>query len=157
MKKHVWRPLYVVLGVIALLLAARYFLVPSDFGVHGKNFTYGFHRAGNINEWQAVSIKYQGRESCNECHSENVATNSSSKHGPIQCENCHGPALNHPENPEKLTIDTSRDLCLRCHSYLPTPGSLRAGIKSIAPDTHNPGTPCIDCHNPHKPDLEEMQ
>jgi predicted CXXCH cytochrome family protein len=156
-KNHVWRPLYLVLAAIALTLVVRYFYVPRDFGVHGKNFTYGFHRAGNIQEWQAVSVKYRGGEGCNECHPENVAANSSSKHAPIHCENCHGPALNHPEDPEKLTIDKSRELCLRCHAALATPGSQRAGIKSIDPADHNPETTCSDCHNPHKPDLEDMQ
>lgn len=157
MKNHVWRPLYLVLAVIALILLGRHFYVPRDFGVHGKNFTYGFHRASNIPEWQAVAVKYQGREGCNDCHPEEVKANASSKHALIQCENCHGPALNHPEDPEKLVIDKSRDLCLRCHAALPTPGSQRARIKGIAPDNHNQGTPCSDCHNPHKPDLEDMR
>jgi predicted CXXCH cytochrome family protein len=156
-KNHVWRPLYLVLGAIALFLLIRHFLVPRDFGVHGRNFTYGFHRGGNIREWQAMPVKYRGRDSCTECHPENGAANASSRHAAIQCENCHGPAVNHPDNPEKLTIDTSRDLCLRCHGALPTPGSGRARIKSIDPDSHNPKTPCSDCHNPHKPDLEEMR
>lgn len=157
MKNHVWRPLYLVLGGIALLLVIRHFFVPKDFGVHGINFTYGFHRGGNIQEWQAMPVKYRGRDSCTECHPENSAANASSKHSPIQCENCHGPALNHPDNPAKLTIDTSRNLCLRCHAALPTPGSQRARLKGISPASHNPGTPCSDCHNPHKPDLEDMQ
>ena len=157
MINHVWRPLYLVLGAIALLLVIRHFLVPKDFGVHGINFTYGFHRAGNIPEWQAVPVKYQGRESCTECHPENVATNASSKHAPIQCENCHSPALNHPDNPAKLAIDISRELCLRCHAALSTPGSLRSRIKGIDPASHNPGIPCRDCHNPHKPNLKDMQ
>lgn len=157
MKNHVWRPLHLILVAIALLLVARYYYVPRDFGVHGKNFTYGYHRAGNIQEWQAVSVKYHGRAGCDECHPENVAANASSKHAPIQCENCHGPALNHPEDPEKLTIDKSRELCLRCHAALFTPGSQRSRIKSIDPADHNPGEPCSGCHNPHKPDLEDMQ
>lgn len=156
MKSHVWRPLYLVLGAIALFLVIRYFLVPKDFGVHGRNFTYGFHRAGDIQEWRAVPVKYQGRDSCTECHPENSAANASSKHAPIQCENCHGPASDHPEDPARLSLDPSRELCLRCHAALPTPGSLRSRIKGIDPDSHNPGIPCRDCHNPHKPDLEEM-
>jgi len=156
MKNHVWRPLYVVLVAIALHLVLRHFLVPPDFGVHGRNFTYGFHRASDIQDWQAMPVKYRGRDFCAECHPENSAANASSKHASIQCENCHGPAVNHPEEPEKLVIDTSRDLCLRCHAALLTPGSERSRIKGIAPDTHNPGMPCSDCHNPHKPNLEDM-
>ncbi len=157
MNNHIWRPLYVVLVIIAFFLVLRYFLVPQDFGVHGVNFTYGYHRAGDINDWQAVPIKYRGREFCNECHPDNAAANASSKHAAIQCENCHGPAFDHPEAPEKLILDTSRDLCLRCHAALHTPSSQRSLIKGIDPDTHNPAIPCSDCHNPHKPDLEDMQ
>ena len=157
MKNHVWRPLFLVLGAVALLLVARYRLVPADFGIHGKSFTYGFYRAGAIKDWQALPVKYRGRQTCQECHPDKATSIASSKHAPIQCENCHGPAQDHPDNPEKLTIDRSRGLCLRCHAALPTPGSQRSLIKSIDPGAHNPGTPCADCHNPHKPNLEDMQ
>ncbi len=68
----------------------------------------------------------------------------------IECENCHGPALEHPSDPQKLTIDRSRELCLRCHTYLPYPTSKRAEMKGIDPDQHNPGGECVGCHNPHQ-------
>lgn len=154
MKNHVLRPLWVALGLIALVLLVRHFMVPADFGVHGRNFTYGFHRLSNIGEWQAVPVKYQGRDSCAACHDIPARENQASRHQAIQCENCHGPALDHPGRPEFLPIDRGRALCLRCHALLPYQGSIRAGIKGIDPETHNPGRPCIACHSPHKPDLE---
>ena len=51
MKNHVLRPLFMSIAVVALILIARAIVVPDDFGVHGqrpdgKNFTYGFYRAG---------------------------------------------------------------------------------------------------------------
>ena len=156
MKNHVLRPLWVVIGIVFLLLVIRHFMVPSDFGVHGRNFTYGYHRLSNIEEWKSFPVKYRGKDTCVECHEENVEENKESKHRLLQCENCHGPALDHPEEPEALVIDTSRELCLRCHAYLPYPSSQRAEIPGIEPDDHNPDTDCSECHNPHKPDLEEM-
>ena len=157
MKNHVLRPLWVAIGAIALILIARHFMVPDDFGVHGNNFTYGFHRLSSIDDWANVPIKYRGKDFCEECHPENVEENMSSKHSVIQCENCHGPALEHPENPETLVIDRARLLCLRCHAYLPYPGNTRSKMKAIDPEEHNPGDECVECHNPHKPNLEDME
>lgn len=156
MKNHVLRPLWVAVGLVILILLIRQFIVPSDFGVHGRNFTYGYHRLSNIEEWKNFPVKYRGKDTCVECHEENAEENKDSKHRILQCENCHGPALDHPEEPETLVIDTSRELCLRCHAYLPYPTSQRAAISGIEPDEHNPDTDCSECHNPHKPDLEEM-
>ncbi len=156
MQNHVLRPLWVAIGFVALILLIRYFVVPEDFGVNGRNFTYGFHRLSNIDEWKEFPVKYQGSEYCFDCHTENADMLSTSKHNIIQCENCHGPARNHPDDPETLTIDRSRELCQRCHTYLPYPNSLRSKLKGIDPADHNPGIECVECHNPHKPDLEGM-
>ena len=157
MKNHVLRPLWVTLAAVALLLVVRHFMVPKDFGIEkGGTFTYNFHRESNIDEWKNFKVKYRGREYCQECHEENVEAILASPHAPIQCENCHGPAIDHPDDPEALIINTSRSLCLRCHTYLPYPTSHRADLPGIDPDEHNPGEDCVDCHNPHNPDLENM-
>ena len=42
MKWHVLRPLWLAIGLVVVLLIARQFLVPEDFGVHGGSFTYNF-------------------------------------------------------------------------------------------------------------------
>lgn len=154
MKNHVLRPLWVAILLVIALLIARELYVPDDFGVNGRNFTYGFHRKGNIDDWKAVKVKYRGREYCQECHEENFQANGASKHRIIQCENCHGPAVDHPDAPEKLTIDRSRALCLRCHAALNYPGSHRSELPAVPPVEHNPATACAECHDPHKPDLE---
>ncbi|MDH5299552.1 MAG: cytochrome c3 family protein [Desulfobulbaceae bacterium] len=153
MKNHVLRPLWVAIGLVALVLLVRHFMVPADFGVHGRNFTYGFHRLGSIDDWKAFPVKYRGKELCGECHEDKAGENQSGKHRIIQCENCHGPALGHPENPEKLPIDRSRELCLRCHAALPYPTSKRGELPVIDPAEHNPGAACSECHNPHNPVL----
>ncbi len=147
---HVLRPLYVFLGVAAVIFIARIFVVPGDFGIHERGYMYGWYRTGNLDEWNAVKVKYQGSEYCRDCHAGEEKQIHSSPHKMIECENCHGPALEHPSDPPKLAIDRSRGLCLRCHTALAYPTSKRAEIKGINPDQHNPGSECAGCHNPHE-------
>ena len=90
-------------------------------------------------------------EYCKGCHEDKVTSLQSSPHTIIPCEDCHGPAMDHPDNPPKLTIDKSREMCLRCHAFLPYPTSGRAVINGIDPEKHNPGVECVSCHNPHNP------
>ncbi len=156
MRNHVLRPLYLAIAFVVLLLLVRQQIVPADFGVNGENFTYGYHRAGSIEDWKSFPIKYQGKEYCAGCHVEHYDSNMASSHRSIPCENCHGPARNHPETPATLEIDQGRHLCLRCHAGLPYPTSQRSELPAIDPEAHNPNMECILCHNPHKPSLEDM-
>ena len=124
---------------------------------------YSYHRKANEMEWKNQPAKYStsGRERmheyCSACHGAIVKVRSEKLHGIIPCEDCHGPALQHPEKPEKLTIDRSRGLCLRCHTNLPYTTSERKRIPGINPKTHNTGLECVKCHNPHNPSLEGMK
>lgn len=158
MKNHVLRPLWVAIAFVALVFLARYFLVPSDFGVQGESFTYNYHRKSNVQEWKDFQVKYLGSDVCVECHSENGESLMASPHAIIECENCHGPGVDHPEteDPAAMTVDTSRLLCIRCHADLNYPGTARAAMPGINPNEHNVDSECVECHNPHNPDLEEM-
>lgn len=147
---HVLRPLYVVLALVVLILAARTLVVPKDFGIHGKGYMYSWHRKANEEDWKNIQVKFQGRDYCQDCHAEQFQMLRSSPHTIIECENCHGPAIDHPSDPQKLPIDRSRELCLRCHTFLPYPTSKRAEIKGIDPDVHSPGLECAGCHDPHR-------
>jgi hypothetical protein len=157
MKNHVFRPLLVVIGIVALILAARTFLVPKDFGVHERGYMYGWYRKANEEDWKKFQVKYLGMEYCKDCHDKNYTGIKKSPHKNIQCENCHGPAVDHPNDPPKLAIDKSRQQCLRCHYPLPYPTSGRSLIRGINPDTHNPDIECSMCHDPHHPNLEGMR
>lgn len=154
MKSHVWRPLYVVLAVVALVLAARVVLVPADFGIGPRGYMYGWHRAGNEQQWKDVAVKYKTSRYCENCHRDKSDEIASSPHGSINCENCHGPALRHPEDPRTLTIDRSRELCARCHFRLEYATSGRGKIRGIDPKTHHPELDCVTCHWPHDPRKE---
>jgi len=157
MKSHVLRPLWVVLGLVAIVLIARTFYVPASFGVHERGYMYGWYRADNAEDWKKVTVKYQGSDYCKTCHPDKYESISMTPHAIIQCESCHGPAKEHPAEPSKLAIDKSRRLCLRCHASLPYPTSGRANIRGIDPDMHNPDIECVMCHNPHKPALEGLK
>ncbi|PLX97996.1 MAG: cytochrome C [Desulfuromonas sp.] len=156
MKNHVWRPLFVVIGLVAGILAFRAVYVPDDFSAQERGYTFGFHRLSNEQEWKDYPAKYKDSDYCHECHDDKVAELESAHHAAIPCENCHGAAIDHPDTPERLNIDRSRDLCIRCHSALFMPSSGRNDIPGIDPASHNSGEQCVDCHNPHNPSLEEM-
>jgi len=151
MKNHVWRPLYIALLLVAAGVIATYLLVPEDFGVHERGYMYGWYRKSNEKEWQAVTVKYHTTASCIPCHRDKYDDIRNSPHGTINCENCHGPLLEHPKSPLTLEINRSRSLCLRCHTRLPYNGSLRGSFKGINPETHHPQAECMMCHYPHNP------
>jgi predicted CXXCH cytochrome family protein len=155
MKNHVWRPVIVVIGIVALILAARAVYVPKDFGVYDRGYIYSWHRKGDEDFWKNFKIKYQGKEYCKDCHDKNYVQISRSPHRSIMCENCHGPAVDHPSEAwPKLVIDKSREQCYRCHVSLPYPTSGRSRIRGFPdPEKHNPGIECVMCHNPHSPKL----
>lgn len=162
MKHVVWRPIAVVLAIVALILVARIFIVPKDFGIGSRGYRFSWHRAGNEQDWKNVEVKFKGRDYCAQCHQDKVDSITASAHANIQCENCHGPAVQsgpdgkpigiHPDQIAKLNVDRSRDLCLRCHNAnLAYPSSGRENMMTVDPDQHNPGNACADCHNPHSP------
>ena len=154
MKSHVWRPLYVAIGLVILILIVRSFLLPDDFGSYERGYMYGWHRLGNEQEWKDFKVKYKTREYCKNCHYDNYEKIMQTPHAIINCENCHGPAVDHPQDPPKLEINKTRQQCLRCHARLPDKGSGRAVIRSVQNAEHNPGMECVLCHNPHKPGFE---
>ena len=158
MKSHVWRPLFVVLGIVVLILIARQFLVPKEFGIHERGYMYGWYNKSNEEYWKTeIAVKYKSAEYCKDCHSDKYSMIMQTPHAIIQCENCHGPAMEHPSDPPKLAIDKSRAQCLRCHYPLPYPTSGRANIRGIDPEKHNPDVECSMCHNPHKPKIGGMK
>ena len=151
MKNHVWRPLFIVLVIVACILLARAVLVPADFGIHERGYMYGWHRKSNEAFWKAYRVKYKTARVCAECHKDKYNDIKDSPHAAISCENCHGPNYDHPEDPVGLKIDRSRALCIRCHAYMPYKNSIRGKIPGIDPQKHYPQAECVMCHYPHNP------
>jgi len=156
-KSHVLRPLYVAILVLAVALIVRQRLVPEGFGAHERGYMYGWHNMNDEQFWKKFPVKYKSSDYCKECHDDKHSSIMRTPHGVIQCENCHGPALDHPNEPPRLPIDRGRAQCLRCHYPLPYPTSGRQNIKSVDPEEHNPGAECSTCHDPHNPNLEGMK
>lgn len=132
-----------VLG-IGGLIGARALLVPESFG------KYGHYRADAVDEVKTQNIVYAGANACYDCHDDVYETKASSYHKGVACEVCHGPAAAHIEDPFEYTPDAprGRGYCPLCHGYDP---SRPSGFPQIIADRHNPGKPCMSCHNPHKP------
>jgi hypothetical protein len=132
-KRHVLHPLWLAIALVGLILFARQFLVPDDL-------------------WKDFPVKYQGNESCLECHEDNVKKHRRSPHKRVQCENCHGPSGNHPDDVASLPLNKERGLCLRCHADLGYPASsARSDLPLIVDKRHKRKSECVSCHNPHDP------
>jgi predicted CXXCH cytochrome family protein len=144
-----------LLDIAALAPVARTYIEPSFEAVSG-DVMYQWHRTDNETEWQDIAVKYQGSDYCKDCHPGQHEKVTASKHAMIQCESCHGPAISHPMDPLKLVIDQRRELCLRCHSYLPYRPAVYSEfstgpipLKMKDPEEHNPGIECVNCHDVH--------
>jgi predicted CXXCH cytochrome family protein len=152
-KEYVWRPLYVLFVIVVLSLAVRFFLLPHDFGVQEQGYKYGYYRGGNVAEWQSRPPHFRSVADCADCHRQ-AESLIASPHVFIACQNCHGPAAGHPDDPPKLAIDTGRGLCLRCHADFSYSAGGRDAVPGIAPLGHYPGRSCVGCHDPHQPRQE---
>jgi hypothetical protein len=130
---------------IAGLVGARYLLVPETFG------DIGHYRAAAVDSIKAHPKKYAGHEQCRMCHRSIAERRLASNHRGVACEVCHGPAAEHASGPMtvKPPAPRERGFCPLCHSYNP---SRPTGFPQIDRVAHNPGKPCISCHDPHAPE-----
>lgn len=140
-----------IIGVvfIAALAVARHLLVPDTFG------EYGHYRAAAADLNRDLPMTYAGSQVCGECHDDIVEMKAHSFHERLSCEICHGPALDHAnlETDELPPIPRGREYCSRCHEY---ESARPTGFPQILTINHNPGLPCLDCHNPHDPTPPEV-
>jgi hypothetical protein len=143
------RPLILLFGLmIAGLITARYLLVPESFG------DYGHYRADAVTEIAELPNAYAGYQACAECHSDIIDKRAGSHHRGLACETCHGPAAAHAEAPDEVTPPAPRDrtFCPVCHGYN---ASRPSGFPQVIATRHNPGKPCMSCHDPHAPTTPE--
>jgi predicted CXXCH cytochrome family protein len=152
----------VVISIVGVagLIGARMIIAPSFTAVN-NDYRYQWHRVANEQEWKDFKVKYQGNAYCKDCHSDQAGKVAASVHAKVQCENCHGPAVEHPDKLPKLVVDKGRNSCLRCHASLPYRPVVYAELpkgtiqlKMINPDEHNSEVQCADCHDPHKAELK---
>ena len=129
---------------IAGLVTFRILFVPASFG------DLGHFRADSIPENMGLPMQYAGAQVCPDCHEDIADQKAKSYHRTLSCEGCHGPALAHTEDYEKVKpmIPSKREQCTICHGYLI---SRPTGFPQINAEAHNPNKPCPTCHNPHDP------
>lgn len=142
------RVFLVAVVIVMSFLVARTYLVPKSFGA------YGHYRGDSVAEIAALPIHFAGEEDCLECHAGVDEIKIRSRHAPVRCEVCHGPASEHAADPALNSITEIEDavgLCLRCHELNPTRPPEFPQVDSAE---HRPGIDCIGCHDPHSPKEE---
>jgi hypothetical protein len=135
----------IVVGVlVGVTLLTRFVLIPRSL------VSTELHWAEAAKREIAKPVKFAGSSACQECHEDVTTKKAKGFHKTLACESCHGPAIQHTEDPSAMKPPAPRDrkFCPVCHSYDP---SRPTGFPQINPTAHNPLQPCITCHNPHDP------
>jgi len=137
--------LFIIFGfIVAIFIAVRYFAKPDSF------YQYGHYRGKALTEIAGKETKYAPRGACADCHDAEFAANKAGPHSVISCQTCHGPAVEHVNDPStsNITKPTVLKTCVRCHE------ANKARPKRFPqvqiPD-HNDGKTCNKCHNVHNP------
>lgn len=143
---HLIRLAITVVVVVSSMLVAMRLLTPKTFG------EYGHYRAASLDDIKSQEPKYITTEICAGCHHKEADLKSSGSHNPVQCETCHGPGWKHADDMQhvKPPKPVEREFCAHCHARNVTRPK---GFPQVLLDTHYPGQPCVDCHNPHSPKL----
>lgn len=142
--------LVIVFGILIIgVWIIRNYVIPSEFK------ETGFQRSSAIERELSKETRYAGSRVCSECHDEEYGIKKTGYHKNLSCEVCHGPAMEHTEEPFEITPRAPRErkFCPLCHTYnLSRP----TGFPQINPIVHNPLEPCITCHDPHDPEPPEV-
>jgi hypothetical protein len=175
---HVARVAIVFLAGVVLLLIARAVLVPDDFG------TFGFYRAGAIEDARKTPIAYAGQTACEGCHSgtywsdaddarEVFAANPKldNRHSGLRCEACHGPMAFHaarekaeeaadaegkelPEDPNAKPVPLVAGDLLCLGCHKEITARPEFQPQVLVGD-HGDNDACDSCHRPHRPRTDE--
>ena len=155
---HVIRLCIFLIIIIVGFAIARSFFVPQSFGVYGS-YKYGYYREDSREEQAQLPELYQGTEKCAKCHEEVIDDAASGGHANVACEVCHGYWQAHNKNTKnKISKNTSVELCMRCHQEVegrpddfPQIKSFKVHMQEEETDFDADAT-CVDCHNPHAPE-----
>lgn len=136
-------PMFIVF--IGLFLILRHFLIPDTFG------QYGHYRGDALLDNSSKERAHASKEDCFDCHDDIKEKLENDVHAGLSCLICHGPGLEHVDNPEAANIQKEGDraFCGRCHQ-LHTARSLDNIIQVDIATHHTEEEKCIECHNPHE-------
>jgi hypothetical protein len=106
------------------------------------------------------TAEYVGSDACSVCHPDIFSAWQQTLHNPFAgCEVCHGPGSEHilTRSPQYIVIDTSSQLCGRCHSSSGGEGIAAANgfikpmqqYNELRATRHGTALVCVTCHNPH--------
>ena len=98
-----------------------------------------------------MELVHASKEDCYDCHDDIQEKLYNDLHADLSCLICHGPGLEHVNNPEAGNIlkTSSREFCGRCHQLnaaRSTDVIWQVDITTHYTEKEN----CIDCHNPHE-------
>ncbi len=146
---QVSRLVLVFAALIIFVLIIKTWIIPPELK------ETGIYRTSAIETELAKPVHYAGSGNCADCHNDISEVKSSGYHYSLSCESCHGPGMEHSEDPEEITPSAprKREFCSHCHTYnLSRP----SGFPQINPIAHNPLDACIECHDPHNPEPPEV-
>ncbi len=145
MPPQILRLVLLTVGIVGSYLVARYFLTPPSFG------EFGFYRGAALEELASHEPVFAGKQSCEECHTDEFQKLAKHEHKTLSCEACHGAAQAHAEKPDVGANKPPKlgySVCLRCHEANP---SRPAWMKQVNSKSHYTGQKCTECHVPHMP------
>jgi hypothetical protein len=150
--KHIIRAVLLLIAFAVVFVVVRHFLIPRSFG------EYGHFRGESLAEFAARTPAHGGRESCAECHADEVEWVSEEEHGSISCEVCHAPVAAHAAGGEKIAempVHPSNALCAWCHQRLVARPATFPQVVFIDHVTEKGGELtegiCLECHDAHDP------
>jgi cytochrome c553 len=145
--KHIVRLLLLLGGFLLVAFAVRTYLVDPSY------YEFGYYRGNAVPELAEGEPLYLGSPYCmDECHQQRAADWQTGAHHPVQCEVCHGPDPDHPDDKITLIPADPIRLCTTCHEAMP---ARPAAQPQIVPEEHpfadGEIMSCLECHDPHSP------
>ena len=142
---HLSRAVLIVVAVIVVVfLAPRLIPLPEVMEEYGFYFGHG-----DEDVWANRPVRFADNAGCSSCHADNYQDWQNATHRDVSCESCHGPAQSHIDDITVLpVIDDSREFCGKCHEEL---FSRPEAFPQVDLASHNSGTDCLTCHDPHHP------
>jgi len=147
-----------------LVLAFTAFLVGRSLARPPSWNTVAWYRAASLEDLRALPMSYGGNESCQRCHAAEHAALAGPGHWKLSCESCHGPLVDHARGDEKtgqaILVTESPRQCLNCHEEqinrpedFPQYRYQHGERMARRHKSGRGGRHCLDCHNPHAPEV----
>jgi hypothetical protein len=151
---------------LAALLALAFitFLVATTLARPPSWNDVAWYRADSLQDIRALPMTYGGNESCESCHPRELEVLAGPGHWKLSCESCHGPLIDHVRDDEKvgtaIVVVESPRQCLNCHSeQINRPEDFpqyryQHGERMVRRHkSRRGGRYCLDCHDPHAPEV----